>query len=72
MDIGKPPKMRILTGTPAQLDAELNLLLEQDYAPLERTWFNLNDVIVGVITLIHMSEIRKAQMMQGLSNGRNS
>ena len=71
MEIGKTPKMRIITGTPAKLDAELNLLLEQDYAPLERTWFDLNGEIVGVITLIHMSEIRKAQMMQGLHNGRN-
>lgn len=62
MEIGKPARMRVITGTPAKLDAELNLLLEQDYAPLERTWFLVKDEIVGVVTLIHMSEIRKTQM----------
>lgn len=66
METGKPLRMRIITGTPAKLDEELNLLMEQDYAPLERTWFLIKDEILGVVTLIHMSEVRKAQMVAAL------
>ena len=71
MEIGKPPKMRIITGSAAKLEAQINLLLEQDYVPMERTWFVIKDEIVGVVAFLHMSEIRKAQMAAALHGQRN-
>ena len=64
----KPPKLRILSGTPQAVEYELNLLLN-DYAALLWNFAGTGDQVTVTVVLIAASEIRMQQMMQG-SKGR--
>jgi hypothetical protein len=58
---GKAPKVRILSGSPAKVEAEVNLLLGS-YVP---TVWNIQPGADGPLVsciLVHESEIRKAQL----------
>jgi hypothetical protein len=56
------PKLRIISGEPAQVEREVNLLFEQDYAPIQWAFGGSEKPWVTVLLLVE-SELRKALMM---------
>jgi len=63
MQVGNPPKMRILSLAPADMERELNVLLN-DYAVTHWHFAAVGDGVRITVVLLHASEVRKAQLMQ--------
>jgi len=61
MDL-KPRKLRLVTGTVAQVEEQLNKFIE-DYSLQSLTFTVVGTELICTAMLIHESEIRKAQMM---------
>lgn len=55
------PKIRILSGSPAVIEHQVNELLE-DYAPMSWSFTMVKDAIVVTVLLISQAEIRKQQL----------
>jgi hypothetical protein len=68
--VTKPPKIRILSGTPAKVEAELNLLLD-NYVPSMWAWSQVKDEVIVSVVLVSQSQVRQAQMAAALHGQRN-
>lgn len=65
----KPPKVRILSGEPLKVEAELNQLAD-DYTIVAQWCFPSGSDHRITFLLIHQSEIRKQQLANAAMPGR--
>ncbi len=56
------PKLRIVSGSPSDVEREVNLLNEQDYSPVQWAFGGTEKPWVTALLLLN-SEIRQAQLM---------
>ena len=66
----KPRPVRIISGTPEEIDYELNATLK-DYAIMQTNFAVVKDSLRVTVVAIHESEIRKMQLMQAPTGRRN-
>jgi hypothetical protein len=59
----KPRALRIISGSAAYIEGELNRLADE-YAGTQWNYAVVKDELVITVVLIHHSELRKAQLMQ--------
>lgn len=58
---GKPRKLRLISGTPDEVDVRVNILLDQ-YAPTSWTYQVVGERVVVTCMLVLLSEIRMMQL----------
>jgi len=63
MEVVKPQRIRLLSGPPAIVEHEVNLLLDE-YAAVTWSFAVAKDEVVVTVLMIHAGEIRKAQLAQ--------
>ncbi len=61
------PKLRIVSGDPAHVESQVNLLAQQEYAAIQWAFGGTEKPWVTVLLLLE-SELRKAQMMAARLN----
>jgi hypothetical protein len=66
----KPRPVRIISGSPEEVDHELNSTLK-DYAIMQTNFAVVKDSLRVTVVAVHDSEIRKLQLMQMPTGRRN-
>lgn len=62
--VDKPRALRIVSGEYHAVEEQLNLLLKE-YAALVWNFLEINGEVRVSVVLVHQSEFRKAQLLQG-------
>lgn len=65
----KPRRLRIISGTVAEVEEQLNRMLH-DYMAIMWNWATVGAELRCTVVLMHQSEMRKAQLMMGGQIGR--
>lgn len=65
----KPRKIRIISGAPALVDAQVNEMLDQ-YTIQAVNYATCGDRVIVTCFLVHNSEMRKAALMQPMGTNQ--
>ena len=65
----KPRRLRIISGTVAEVEEQLNRVLD-DYVTIMWNWATVGAELRCTVVLMHQSEMRKAQLMMAGQMGR--
>lgn len=65
----KPSRLRIVSGSVAEVEEQLNRMLD-DYVTIMWNWATVGAEVRCTVVLMHQSEMRKAQLMMAGQMGR--